>query len=333
LRVAWIVYGTLAQPTGGYVYDRLVVEGLEAGGHAVEVVGIEPGGAPVVPACDVAVGDALCAPELGPAFEQVACARVLLVHHLTSWELERSDRAERRALEARALGASDHVIATSAVTAARLLAETGRKADVIPPGADRLPRLPRPRRGEDLELLFVGSLLPRKRVLSVLHALDAIRSPRLSLVMAGDPTRDPESAREVARVVDASPYLSRRTTALGVVSDDELAQRMARADVLVLPSSLEGYGMVLTEALHAGLAVLASRPAAVAAGLEMHPGVLSFEDDEGLREALRRIDRELVDALQRASHEVGLPTWRDAVASFVASLTRVARALRREAPA
>ena len=38
VRIAWIVYGDLDQPTGGYVYDRLVVEGLRAGGDEVEVV-------------------------------------------------------------------------------------------------------------------------------------------------------------------------------------------------------------------------------------------------------------------------------------------------------
>jgi hypothetical protein len=72
--------------------------------------------------------------------------------------------------------------------------------------------------------------------------------------------------------------------------------------------------MVLTEALHAGLAALVRRPAALAAGLEAHAGTIVF------------------DTLQRASGELALPTWSDAVASFVALFMRAATAHWRAAP-
>jgi 6-pyruvoyltetrahydropterin/6-carboxytetrahydropterin synthase len=129
MRVAWIVYGDLAQPTGGYVYDRLMVDGLRLRGDEVEVVGLvenarEDGtmGRLGDAGFHAIVGDALCARELGHAFEQVGrgTVRVLLVHHLTSWEVECADRDALRAMEARAVAASDHLVVTSDTSAARL---------------------------------------------------------------------------------------------------------------------------------------------------------------------------------------------------------------------
>ena len=71
-RVAWVVYGSLEQVTGGYIYDRLVVEQLRELGDAVTVVSLSPGAE--VPALspndfDVVVGDELCFRELLPIFQ------------------------------------------------------------------------------------------------------------------------------------------------------------------------------------------------------------------------------------------------------------------------
>src|SRR5262245_26045360 len=95
MRVAWIVYGSLAEPTGGYIYDRLVVEGLREAGVEVEVVSIEPGDAASLvhdrvrkTNPELLVGDGLAMHELAPLFERSTTPSVLLIHHLTSWELE-----------------------------------------------------------------------------------------------------------------------------------------------------------------------------------------------------------------------------------------------------
>ena len=63
MKIAWIVYGSLEQVSGGYIYDRLIVEQLRALGDSVTVVSLTPG-ATDLPALspsdfDVVVGDAL----------------------------------------------------------------------------------------------------------------------------------------------------------------------------------------------------------------------------------------------------------------------------------
>jgi glycosyltransferase involved in cell wall biosynthesis len=311
VRVVWAVYGDVNQPTGGYVYDRLVIEALRARGDRVALVDPREG-ALSSPDADVVVGDGLCIPELGPAFEALAGgpARVLLVHHMPSWEIERADRGGScearaiRATEARAIRASDRIVATSAATRARLLEEgAAAPVDVVAPGADRLPRLVRPAPAS--RLLFVGSLVRRKRLELLLDALEALPAPRPVLTIAGDPDREPDYARSLLARIERGP-LRACVRALGVVGDRALAEELAAADALVLPSSLEGYGMVLTEALHAGTPLIAARGAAEAAGVAGLDAARVFDDgpalaallarfaaDEGLRASMRRAAADL----------------------------------------
>ncbi|HEY3253551.1 MAG TPA: glycosyltransferase, partial [Polyangiaceae bacterium] len=148
LRIAWLVYGSLDQVSGGYIYDRLVVEHLRALGDRVTIVSLEPNATslPVLSPTeyDVVVGDELCFRELGPLFRAapVGLRRVLLIHHLTAWEhAPGATRDELLALETAAIDAADACVATSRVTADRLqqerLADSARVAE---PGADRFPR-------------------------------------------------------------------------------------------------------------------------------------------------------------------------------------------------
>jgi glycosyltransferase involved in cell wall biosynthesis len=320
VRVAWIVYGDLAQPTGGYIYDRLVVEGLRARGEEVAVV--DPAAA--TNACeraDVLVGDALCVRELGPLFESVgnAAARVLLVHHLPSWEIERTDRESMGRCEARTLASSDRVVVTGEVTRARLASERpALHVDVVVPGADRLSRSTRRPGAGPIELLFVGSLVARKRVGWLLDALESLPDPLPRLTLLGDPNREPAYARAMAERIGASDRLRVCATIAGILPDEALAQWFARADALVLPSSLEGYGMVLTEALHAGLPVIGARPAMTAASMEAHGASLVFDDAGDLAEVLRRFTSEpaLRERMRQAADASRLPTWSEAIGAF-----------------
>jgi glycosyltransferase involved in cell wall biosynthesis len=349
MRVAWIVYGDLAQPTGGYVYDRLIVEALRARGDEIVVVdpleGLRtPHASPLPPrggggggVFDAMVGDALCARELGDIFEraQRRTARVLLVHHFASWEVERDDRVALRVIEARAVAACHHMVVTSEATGARLVAEyPGRAVDVVVPGSDRLPVHRRASRGDGrVQLLFVGSIIPRKGLPTLLDAIERLADSRLALTVVGDGGRAPEHTRALAARIDGSTVLRACVTAVGVLDDDALARRMAQADALVLPSSLEGYGMVITEALHAGLAVLATREAALATKIADSAAAIVFDDVHELTTGLRGLVRDplLRAAMHRAAREATLPRWSETVAAFRDVLTRaVARAAEHE---
>ncbi len=347
MRIAWVIYGDIGQTTGGYIYDRLVVEGLRRAGDAVHVVSLTPRGVRGVLrgpglaravarlACDVVVGDELCFPELSGAFPRLATRlpRVLMVHHLSSWEGARSVRNDTvQRLERVTLRASDTVIATSQTTASRLAQEHAAHAVVAEPGADRLAHNPNAHRAraesDAIHLLFVGTLTPRKGVVTLLEALDlaAAQLPsnaRLQLTLAGDDTRDVAYAAAVRARIAASPWLATHVAVAGLQTDTQLATLYARSDALVLPSRFEGYGMVLTEALAQGLPIMATTagaiPSVVRHGAEAR--LVKADDAPALAEQIVRFacDASLRTSMRAAAEarRASLPTW--------AATTRVVR--------
>jgi glycosyltransferase involved in cell wall biosynthesis len=168
----------------------------------------------------------------------------------------------------------------------------------------------------------------------LLDALEQFADPRLALTLVGDRERDPLHARDVAARIDGSAVLRSCVTTVGPLDDHALAQTMARADALVLPSSLEGYGMVIAEALHAGLAVLAARDAALAAGIGDELAALVFDDGRGLTAAIGRFveHRSGRAAMHRAAERTKPRRWTDAVAAFEQVVTRAVAAQRARVP-
>lgn len=293
---------------------------------------------------DVVVGDELCFAELAIAFRRVGRRgsgprRVLLVHHLTAWEAELAPLRRRvaRAGERLAIEASDWLVATSWTTRERLVAEGVReRVVVVRPGADRLGRERVPERrhepvsgssrgsshgsGSDVRFAFVGAVVARKRVLEVVRAFagGASRVGRLRIV--GSTTRDETYVRDVRRTV-AELGLGARVVMTGELGDDGVARALDEADVLVMPSSLEGYGIAATEAIHAGVPVIAARAQGLAEALAPCPDAHLFADDEAsLASAMSRFATEaslrasMRDAARVASSR--MPTWAGCVEGF-----------------
>jgi glycosyltransferase involved in cell wall biosynthesis len=101
--------------------------------------------------------------------------------------------------------------------------------------------------------LFVGSLLPRRQVDTVIRALARLSTP-YHLVVVGEADPDKGAALiEVARRC----HMAERIHCLGHVSDAELTSLYQRAVALVFPSTYEGFGLPLLEAMSRGLPVVA----------------------------------------------------------------------------
>lgn len=132
MRIGWVVYGGLEGKTGGTIYDACIIHFLRSRGWTVDVLALQPG-APrrrargILRATergrfDALVGDELCFPELVRVFAAVPrrVRRVLLVHHLTTWEVERGRLARERARrdERRLVALADRIVTTSRTTRA-----------------------------------------------------------------------------------------------------------------------------------------------------------------------------------------------------------------------
>lgn len=344
--VTWLLPGDPATRTGGYVYDRRIVEGLRAAGWRVEVQSAGegypfPGGdtrsrvqalAVQWPDGRLVVADGLAfgaLPDL--AQEQAHRLRwVALVHHPLALEngLSAAQCQLLHEQERRALAASRHVVVTSAHTAGTLVADYGMpppRISVVEPGTDPAPLARGSGPGSaGLVLLCVATVTPRKAHAVLVEALAGLRDRRWTLHCVGSLTRSPDTTRALRAAIQAHG-LQDRVRLHGEVDDATLHSLYDGADLFVLPSLHEGYGMVLAEALARGIPVLATQAGAIADTVPAGAGVLVPPGDApALREALAAL---LDDPHRRAALAAGaraarshLPDWPSACARFAAIL-------------
>ena len=177
------------------------------------------------------------------------------------------------------------VIATSPATARDLNQHYGIHSEIVQvvlPGTDRIRGLEsRSQRSVDdcnpVHLLSVGSIIPRKGFHDLIPALEPLIDLPWTLSIAGDTSRNPEAYERLMMDIKYF-HLEGRINVLGVVSHEELENLYAKADIFVLASLFEGYGMVYAEAMAHGLPIIATTGGAIpdtvpqSAGLLVAPG-------------------------------------------------------------
>lgn len=288
-----------ATPSGGNAYDRRVCSGLGSSGwmvreHAVHGAWPHPADSEraelarvltALPDGGTVLIDGLiasCVPEV--LVPQAGRLRlVVLVHMPLGHEAERA-----------ALAAAVAVVTTSDWTRRRLLADydlPAGRVHVATPGVDPAP----PARGSDggRALLCVAAVTPTKGHDLLVTAFGRIADLPWTCVCAGSRDRDPAF---VARLRErlAAGGLADRVRLVGPRTGAALADTYATADLLVVASRGETYGMVVTEALARGIPVagfgtdgvpeaLGRAPDGSLPGLLVPPG-----DPAALAGALRR---------------------------------------------
>ncbi len=196
-----------------------------------------------------------------------------------------------RFLLGRCMGLSACVSVVSEAMAARLRAAFPDKACRLcwlPNGVDAvLLGLPvvKLAEHEPLRLLFVGSLIPRKRLDTLIEALARL-SETVTLTVVGDGPERPALERLATRLGVAA-----RVHWAGAVMPSQVARYLAEAHALVLPSAAEGRPNVVIEAMAAARAVLATRIEGVTELLGESERGLLFEvgDHAGLARHIERL--------------------------------------------
>jgi glycosyltransferase involved in cell wall biosynthesis len=331
-----------ARPSGGNTYDRRVCRGLAALGWRVHEHAV-PGNAalaralPGIPDGAVVLLDGLiasAAPEvLVPHARRLR--QVVLVHMPLGHRPPDDDAAAVREGERELLSAAAAIVTTSAWTRRRLEELYGLPAarmHVAAPGVDAAPLVPGTASGE--ALLCVAALTPDKGHDVLLDGLATVADLSWRCVCVGSLARDPDCAEGMRRRAHDGG-LGARIRFPGPRTGPDLDRAYAAADLLVLPSRAETYGMVVTEALARGLPVLVADIGGVTEavghgddgtrpGLLIPPGDPSalgaalrrWLGDAGLRARLRRAAR------QRRASLRGWPATTSVVAGVLAGAAR-----------
>lgn len=357
-----VVYGALAQRSGGYLYDRQLVEHLRAAGDRVEVISLRPRPygqclldnlLPGLPArlaarrYDALLEDELNHPSLwwlNRRLRAVGVGPIIsIVHHLRGSE-QRPAWQNRlyRAVERAYLGSVDALIVNTETTrqAVAALGAAEKPGVVAYPAADHLgPGLSaaavaaRVHGGGPLRLLCIGNVAPRKGLHVLLDALARLagREPALAwrLDVAGSLRADPAYAASI-RAQIGRYGLGARVYLHDAVDQARLRELLATSDMLVMPSSYEGFGIAALEGMAFGLPVVAG----AAGGLrelvrDGESGRLVPPADAGaIADVLTRLAHDhayrlalSLGALRRAQAH---PTWAESMAEARAFVWRVA---------
>ena len=313
MKAGLVIYAALETMSGGYLYDRRLVETLRSAGDTVEIISMpwqnyahhlghnfqaRWARSLIDLDADVLLQDELNHPSLfrvNLAIRELVTFPILaIVHHLRSSEEHPQPlRWLYRLVERSYLQTVDGFIWNSETTRQVVQGVAGfsRPGVVAYPGGDRFEGLPeaeitrRSRRPGARQLLFVGNLIPRKGLHRLIPALGTLKQAAWTLKVVGDPSVDPGYAKKVLRQVEETGLVD-RIQFLGRLSEDELEQEWRCSDILVLPSSYEGFGIVTLEGMSFGLPAITSRSGAAHELVE--DGVNGFLVDPANPDALAK---------------------------------------------
>ena len=337
--------GDLSLKTGGYGYDRQVIDGLQALGWQVKLLPLGNGFPMPTEETLRSAGEALSSLPDGTlvvidglafgvldAWAKVEADRlrvVALLHHPLALETGLSDDEQRhfRDRERAALASVRHVVVTSPMTARELVANyevQDSDITVALPGTEKA--VTAQASSSMPHILSVGTLSRRKGHDVLLAALKSVENLTWQATIVGSKTLDPATSNALAHQLDTLA-LGERVTLAGEVADPRTY--FATADIFALASRYEGYGMVFAEALSHGLPIVACHAGAVPEVVPEDAGILVPVDDvTAFASALRRL---LSDPRERhvraaASQRAGalLPDWAQTAKIISNTLDRIA---------
>jgi len=370
MRIAFVVYGSLDEISGGFIYDRALVGALRSLGHDVDVFGLRwhgylralaqsfvfrnplrPTRPPATAIYDAVIQDELIHPSVfrtngtrggWPRGRSL----IALVHNLRSRQPGEALAAVKARVEGRYLGTVDGLICVCAATLAdaRALGGDGLPAVVIHPGRDHVtPDVDdalldeRSRAAGPLRVLYAAAVTRPKGLHRLLDAL--ARAPGLAFTL--DVVGRMASlgyAREIRRQVTRLGF-DAHVRFHGERSGAALAALFRGSHVLALPSDREAYSLSCLEALGFGLPVLAPAGGGMREMIapQREGFLLDPDDGEAWARALRTLGEDRGALRTMAGAAVARyrahATWREAAGAAAAFIAEPRRAAGAEARA
>jgi glycosyltransferase involved in cell wall biosynthesis len=343
LRLTLVTEGDASEFTGGHLYHQRLAQAAPAQKVALKIVALphrpflpsllsDPKLNPVLAEGDAVLVDSLVAAPLARPSRSLTqrTALIAIVHQQPGGADHGPLRARVQARLDLALYGRCRLVIASSSFLADLLAGAGLHSPVvvIPPGRAEMTRgtlALHLRQGRDAAVVCVSNWTRNKSIDLLLEAIARLDSQMATLHLVGNPDVEPSVGRQLrARI--ARDDLRDRVVVHGSLPSDEVAAVLAAADVFAHPSRHEAYGLAISEAMAAGLPVVAFRvdnvPLLVRDGVD---GILlRYADVAGLAAALAVLIRDgerrrrLGDAARASA--MRRPTWEQTTEQVFAAI-------------
>jgi glycosyltransferase involved in cell wall biosynthesis len=360
MNISLIIYGTLDNLSGGYLYDRMVVDYLRSRGARIDILSLPwrnyakhlmDNFSSNLPRIlgeripDLLLQDELNHPSLSFLNRRLRktmnCPIISIVHHLRSSESRPAwQNGFYRWVEKRYLETADGFIFNSKTTRLvvnGLLEKEGRSI-VAYPGKDHLKSdiseqmiVERCLQPGPLKILFTGNVIPRKGLHTLIHALARLPRQSWKLTVAGSLFADARYAERIKRLISREG-LEDRIKLLDTVPQENLVGLLKSHHCLAVPSFYEGFGIVYLEAMGFGQPVIASTAGAVPEVVQdgREGFLISPGDTTALAGYISRLinDRDLLLNMSLAARKRYLehPTWAESaehVYDFLDEMIRI----------
>jgi glycosyltransferase involved in cell wall biosynthesis len=350
MRLGLVIYGSLDTRSGGYLYDRKLVDYLRSQGDTVEVISLpwrnyaahltdnlwfrlgnlrqQAGG---LHKFDILIQDELNHPSLIFANRGKHPYPIIsLVHHLRCSELRPDwQNTFYRLVEQKYLQSVDGFIFNSETTERVVngLVESGKPGIVAYPPTDQFgepiseEEIIHRAQTTPLRILFLGNVIERKGLHVLLHALLRLSPSTFILDIVGSLTSDTIYARQVQKFI-ADNNLSSFIFFHGSLDKQSLSDKLRQSHVLAVPSSYEGFGIVYLEGMGFGLPAVGTTAGAAGEIIEAgRTGYLIEPNDSGSLAAHLRVlaeDRALLTRLSLEARQRYLrqPAWTETAAGI-----------------
>ncbi|RIK29868.1 MAG: glycosyltransferase family 1 protein [Anaerolineae bacterium] len=340
MKLGLVIYGSLDTVSGGYLYDRKLVEYLRAQGDTVEIISLPwrnyaahltdnlPFRLPKD--LEILIQDELNHPSLISANAGKHLYPIIsLVHHLRSSELRaRWQNWFYRIVEKKYLQNVDGFIFNSQTTKGVVnnLIGDNKPSIVAYPPTDRFGEAISETvifervKSDELRILFVGNLIYRKGLHILLEAVTDLK-PKVRVDVVGGLNAEPKYTEELQRQIDVN-HLSSFVFLHGPLDQAPLTEKFRNAHVLVVPSSYEGFGIVYLEGMGFGLPAIGTSAGAAREIIEDGKTgyLIQPNDSKSLADRLREFarNRELLtklslNALKRYKSQ---PRWEETAKSI-----------------
>ena len=344
MRVGLILYGNLKTASGGFLYDRMVVDYLRRQEDQVEVISLPwptyarallDNVSPLMwrrlreASVDLYLQDELAHPSLFCLNLGLRWLKrtplVAIVHHLRcaenwpAWQ-----KVCYRWVERRYLRSVDAYIANSLNTLKMVerFAGRGKPGVVARPGSDTFAGSITPQqiearaRTQPFTVLFLGNLIPRKGFHTLITALARLPFKDWRLHAVGSLQFDPRYVERIRNQLGAL-RLHGWVFLLGQLSRAQVAAHLAQSHLLAMPSSFEGYGIAYLEGMAFGLPAIASTAGGAREIITDGQNGFLVEPDDAATLAQRLAglmeDRDKLIAMSLAAKErsASHPTWEE----------------------